>query len=287
MRTLLLAGGLLAVLAVPLGAQVCAPHQPCTTPAEAHGSWRGHAEAAAVNGLLGGVTAGVLRRRGGGSFREGFLRGAAGGGAVYAGKWAAAGRFEGAGLVGRQLAAVGGSEIRSASAGMGVLEQVVLPLGPLRIYTGREAGTQVRVDATGVAALTVVALRSNSRFQPRESLAAGAPVFHADRLLGDPVIGSHVAGIIILRDAGYPMAAQVLAHERVHVLQNDQAFLSWAVPFEEGALARLRARHPVLRHVDFGVHVIPWLVLNHVVSYEARPWEREAYFLTGEDSHRH
>jgi hypothetical protein len=287
MRTIFLAGGLAAALAAPLGAQVCAPRQPCP-PAEAPGSWRGHAEAAGVNALLGGVTAGVLRKRGGGSFREGFLRGAAGGGAVYAGKWVAVGRFEWAGFVGRQVAAVGGSEIRNAAAGMGVLEQVVLPLGPVRVYTGREAGTHVRVDATGAAALAVVALRSDSRFHPWESLTAGAPVFQTDRLLGDPaVVGSHVAGIIMLRDVGDAAAARVLAHERVHVLQNDQAFLSWAAPFEEGASPACARAIPPSGTWTWASTCVPWLVLNHLIPYEARPWEREAYFLTGEDSHRH
>jgi hypothetical protein len=32
--------------------------------------------------------------------------------------------------------------------------------------------------------------------------------------------------------------------------------------------------------VDLGLHAVLWLGLNAIVSYDDRPWEREAYFLS-------
>jgi hypothetical protein len=56
------------------------------------------------NVLVSAVSAGAVQKARGGSFRDGFARGAAGGAGVFAGKRIAAARWAGAGLVGRQVA---------------------------------------------------------------------------------------------------------------------------------------------------------------------------------------
>lgn len=90
---------------------------------------------AGINALLGGATAAGMRLIRGESASESwsaFWTGTLGGGVTYAGKRVAVERFGGAGFLGRELATVGGSMVRNASAGRGVLEELVLPVGPVR-----------------------------------------------------------------------------------------------------------------------------------------------------------
>src|SRR5688500_10942351 len=100
-------------------------------------TWVGQFTVAGANALLSGVTAGVIQELRGGSFSDGFARGALGGVVIYAGKRVAMDRFAGAGLLGREVAAVGTSMVRNAADGVGLLDRVVLPVGPVRVYWQR------------------------------------------------------------------------------------------------------------------------------------------------------
>lgn len=84
--------------------------------------------------MLGGLTAGIVQRLRGGSFSDGFARGAVGGAVAYAGRRIAAERFDGAGLLGRQVGAVGASVVRNASERRPSLERLFFPAGPLHVY---------------------------------------------------------------------------------------------------------------------------------------------------------
>ncbi|HEX8691963.1 MAG TPA: hypothetical protein VF746_06070 [Longimicrobium sp.] len=262
---------------------------PCPEP-EARLSFAGEVQTAAINSALGGVTAGLLRRARGGSFREGFLAGAAGGALVYAGKRVAAEPWGGAGLLGREVAAVGSSVVWNASAGRAPLERVVLPVGPVRLYVERGPGPRVRpkLDFASAAALALVAAAPGTELDWGESLSAGAPIFR--RTLpyhGDQWQGEHVAGVISYRaEDGRVLAApgrraQVLAHERVHVIQHDQAFLFWSEPAERALLGRSRLGRALGRHVDLGLNVPALGAFQQFLPYRARPWEREASLLGG------
>jgi hypothetical protein len=289
MRPIVCAPLLVCLLAPPLSAQICVPNAPCPPPKEVpQGDHRGHAETLAINAVLGGATSGLLRHLRGGSFSAGFARGAAGGGVVYAGKRIAVGDAYGAGLLGRQVAAVGASEVWNASAGAPVLHRFVFPVGPFRMYTGLGERPHLRVDAAGLALAAAVALRSDTRLDLGASVSAAAPVFRAETLPGDErTAGIHIAGLVLLlEDPGVASGNdRVFAHERVHVLQHDQAFLSWSAEAETRLLAAPRGRWRALRHVDLGLHLIAWSALNAAVAYDARPWEREAYLLAGERKH--
>src|SRR5687767_10667523 len=84
------------------------------------------------NSLIGGFSAGIASAAGERPFWKGFLRGAAGGAVVFAGKRIIAEEGSLASWSGRQIAAIGASEVRNAGAGRRVMEEIVLPLGPFR-----------------------------------------------------------------------------------------------------------------------------------------------------------
>src|SRR5512133_49653 len=107
LRGTLLALCLLALAPAILSAQ-CLPTPippdeapPCT---QRYPHWAGELASIGGNALLGGLSAGIMQELRGGSFRSGFTRGALGGTAIYVGKRIDAERFEGAGLLGRQVA---------------------------------------------------------------------------------------------------------------------------------------------------------------------------------------
>ncbi len=254
----------------------------------------------ATNSLLGGLTAGALRKARGGSFREGFVRGLGGGALTYVGKRVAAERIGGAGLVGRQVAAVGGSITRNAADGVPVLDRMLLPLGPLHLYVHSAGGTRVtaRVDVANVLATAFVAQQDGAKIDWSESLSAGAPVFQRTVYRSEVEWEAmQVAGVVVLRRdpatcgigqanvapcavrQQVPVPAGHVAHERVHVLQYDQAFLLWGAPAEDRLLGR--ERRGLGRWLDLGLAVPLWTAANLAVPYRARPWESEASFLSG------
>jgi hypothetical protein len=287
---------LLLLLALPAAAQ-CPPQQvppdlrvPCP---ENWPAWAGELAVLGGNALLGGVSAGVLHRLAGGSFRDAFLKGLAGGAVVYGGKRVAAERFGGAGLVGRQVAAVGSSMVRNAGEGRGTLELVALPVGPAWIYL-QSATPQVRVRADIVAAgwLLYAVSEPELRFDAGMSISAGVPVFMADdRIIvagGDTLHASGIAetGLVMLSNVpayGREYAREVFAHERVHVLQLDQLFRTVTGPATDRAIAGVPPLRRAAPYVDLNL-ARPFMSALHSLfpRFIDRPWETEAVFLTGQ-----
>ncbi len=245
----------------------------------------GMSEAAflSINALLGGVTGGGLQALRGGSFGDGFARGSLGGGMVYAGKRLAVESLPGAGFLGRQLAGVGSSVVRNASEGRRSLEEVVLPIGPLRLYV-RPSGEELvapKLDVLDAYWIVYGLVESRVRLDLPESLSAGTPVFRAPELGlrsdGRLVLGVASGGVVFLAaHAG----ADVVAHEVVHVIQHDFARRAWTGPLDhwlaghlpwDGFRDRLEFDFvlPALRH---GIGRI-WDVGT------SSPWESEATFL--------
>lgn len=242
-----------------------------------------------VNAVLGGVTAGVRSRVRGGSFWRGFAAGAAGGGLVYAGKWMSAEHYWGAGLAGRQVAAVGASVIRNASEDRALLDRLMLPVGPVRVYVDRAHAWQPRVklDLASAGVLAYWALARDTRLDARASASSGAPVFLTEAVRYPGWRGTNGAGVILLRDDG-PMDGVgrltrdlVFAHERIHLLQYDHLLHTWSAPAEAWLLDRVPGGAWLGRHVDLGLIVVPVVLLNRMIPYEDRPWEREADIFSG------
>ncbi|HEY7767949.1 hypothetical protein [Longimicrobium sp.] len=262
-------------------------------PAPEYPRWTGDFAVLSANALFGGVSAGLVQAARGGSFRDGFTRGAAGGAGVYAGKRIASARWGGAGLVGRQVASVGSSVVWNAGAGRPSFEQVALPLGPVRFYlrtSGEGPRLQARVDVLAVAATAYAATRPELEWDPANSLSAGVMVFRAPehrlRVAGHDVGGVTYPGTVVLDTSDEFDTTRSLGtftHERVHVAQIDQVFLALGRPVQEAVSSRVPALRRVSRWMDvdlgsLGVVGAAALLRAPVLT---QPWEMEARFLTG------
>lgn len=249
----------------------------------------GDATYLSLNALSGGLSGGLLQRLRGGSFADGFTRGAVGGGVHYGGMRISAQRFAGAGLLGRQVSAVGASITRNASEERPLLETIFLPVGPLNLYVrpSRAPQARVKVNLTGLAVLSVGLLHPEYHFDPGSSLSSGAPVFRlADRKasFGDrQVEGFVIGGTIMLSAMEYEeKAARVLAHERIHVLQGDWLLHVWSDPVESWALDRVPRGAAIQRHLNIDIVAIGAREAVYGalrVEQKKRLYEREAYFL--------
>jgi len=253
--------------------------------------WMGDVTFLSSNALLGGLTAGVLQKMDGGDFRDGFTRGALGGATAYLGRRVSAERFDGAGLVGRQVSGVGASMVRNAGDGRPLLERLAFPVGPVRVHVDRSEGLDIRptVSVHELSWVVAFALRSETELDWSASLSAGAPVFRApfrafrDRD-GTAVDGVQAGGVIGLSDVPDDLLRSAFAHERVHVLQHDFADLVWSDPIEQRLLERSELTRKLARHVHLGV-AFPALrratfrILD--VDRGQQPAEVEAMFLDG------
>jgi hypothetical protein len=231
---------------------------------------------AGLNALLGGVTAAASRAVRGEPIMRGFWTGVAGGGVIYAGKRIAVEDFGGAGLIGREVASVGGSMIRNASAGLAPFEEVVLPLGPVRFYITRDRVIP-RVDVASMVAASAFVLYYDARLDLRSSLSAGAFIFRGN----GPMPGLSSAGtVMVWHDLPDDEGPRLMAHERVHILQYDQAFLSWGERPERRLVGHVPGPTGFLGYFDAGALVLGARTgLAALIPYAARPWEQEAYLL--------
>jgi len=282
-----LCGMVLLPLAPPAAAQRGA-EPPLDPP-----GWVGELTGLGVNALLGGLTGGAMQMARGGSFQDGFARGSLGGGLIYGGKRIAVERFAGAGLLGREVAAVGASVVRNASEGRPGLERLVLPLGPVRLHVRNDGGPRLRakLDLMTLLATGYAVAAPELEWDADASLSAGAPVFRVeDRLLrgtggeDDPeeigAAGITRAGAVYLSDFPGLEFEENFAHERVHVIQHDAFFWTWTSPAEEWALGLLPGGEALGRHLDLNLSPLVTRGLALAFKrYEDRPWELEAEFL--------
>ena len=211
-----------------------------------------------------------------------------GGGVTFAGKRLAVEQFDGAGFAGRQVAAVGSSMAHNAAAGNGLLSEVMVPLGPARLYlrTGDLPGVHARVDLYSSLVLLHTLLGSDLDLDVRQSLSSGTFVFwDAGDDLGSHWLARERAGVVRMNQGAWARHAarhdEIHAHERVHVLQYDQAHLLVGAPLQRLAEDLLPAVRRVTRWVDLGLDAGFWAAANGLVPYDHRPWEREASVLSG------
>ena len=227
--------------------------------------WVGDATFLSLNALTSGLSAATLQWICGGSFADGFTRGAAGGAVHYAGMRLSARKFDGAGILGRQVSATGISIVRNASDGRASLDRLLFPVGPVHLHVERSEGFVVRpkVNVAAFVALAIAARQPELRLDLSQSLSAGAPVFFAP---GRKVVsdgkernGYELAGSIILSDLQSPdLRSRVLAHERIHVLQGDWRFNVWNDPPESWALGHLPGGSTIYRFVDIDA-TVSWI----------------------------
>jgi hypothetical protein len=290
----------------PAGAQILPQAPPAAFPAPTPAP-RDRAEimvgVLAVNATLGAATAALARLTSPGDphRRDAVLKGmgwgALGGSLSFAGKFVASGGARHGGIAGRQIAAVGSSIVHGAAFGSSALEQVVVPLGPIRLYartaeagdSGRTVlGRKVRakLDAAGFLGLTYELARSDSRFDVAESLRSGAPVFQSANVPTGAVYrgGEQYLGVVwLIRDPD--RRDLVLRHERVHVIQYDQRFIFWGARLDQAVLGSFRHGERIARWIDLGLIEMPWAAATRGMGYERRPAEREAHLLSEERRH--
>lgn len=251
-------------------------------------AWMGDVTFLSLNALVGGLTAGVLQTLRDGSFQSGFARGALGGAVSYGGRRLAVEEFSGAGLLGRQVSAVGVSVVRNASEGVPALSRVSLPAGPviLVILRGERVHVRAEIDVNGAVWLSSALLDARLVLDTRATISAGAPVFRTpDHRLGsdgDHPNGIAVGGLVVLgRGSENLHGHDVLAHERVHVLQYDLVQEIWGDPLETWISRRLGVPK-VLRFIRPGV-TYPLLRTSIVslfdLEWKDRIWEIEADYL--------
>jgi hypothetical protein len=239
-------------------------------------------EVLGLNLAMGAATAAVVavvRRR---PVAKAAAIGALGGSVTYMGKRLAAQKFDGAGLLGRQVGAVGASITRDAVEGHAPFRRAVLPLGVVRLHLDANAEDRVRVraDLASIVA-SLAALAQGGELDVNRSLSSGTPVLNVSRD-SNQWNGIHLAGVIWLRDdLGHLNARQTVSHEMVHVVQHDASFIAWAEPLERATFGRIPGFRFAHRWTDFGLQVPVRALGNSVLTYEERPWEWEARVLSG------
>lgn len=242
------------------------------------------------NMLLSGITAGITQELRGGSFRDGFTRGALGGLVIYGGKRVAAERFSGAGLLGRQVGAVGASIVHNAGRGNGTFDQLVFPIGVMRVYWERPTRQwQVKVDAVALGWTIYGIVEPELEFNGGRSLSAGTPVFQTRAkvisLSNDAHAGGIVqTGVIFLSDVkqwGDAFLEKAFAHERVHMMQMDQLFLTMIEPHDDWAMSQVPFGRTASRWIDINLSTELLRILAGAIDeHDDRPWEFEAIYLT-------
>ncbi len=244
-----------------------------------------------ANALLGGLTSGVVVWVRGGSFLEGFRGGVLGGGLQYAGKRLSTSAFPGAGLAGGVVGAAGASMVRNAAAGRGAVDRLILPLGPLVVdwrTSSDSGGVSARLHLGRAIFLSRLVLNDDLSLDGAETVSAGAPVFGArGRVIegesGRGVGGMELWGTILLSDRSLMPPfdyGRLLAHERVHIVQDAFLHVAWADPIEDWLVERIPHGDVVNRYVDFGgVYMAIAGLMILALPYESRPWEDEAAYM--------
>jgi hypothetical protein len=238
-----------------------------------------------ANTLLGALSGGALQKIRGGSFRDGFVRGALGGAVAYGGRRVVVKDFRGAGLLGRQVSAVGISIARNAGEGEPSLSRLSFPVGPLTFdwQRGGSGSLGLRIDARSAGWMVAAAFEDRLEMDWGASLSAGTAVFQAPRhrlgTLEDPHHGQAIGSLILLsRDP----SRHTLGHERVHVLQQDFGRELWGYPLERWIAGFLPGGEKVTTWVDPGIFYggLTWS-LSELFDVERhnQPWEVEADFL--------
>lgn len=245
---------------------------------------------AGINGAIGGLTAGTSQLLAGKSFWRGFARGAGAGLVVFGGKRLIAERSPAAWWTGRELAAIGSSEIANAAHGRRIFQTLTLPVGPIRLHIEPRA-MRLRtptIDIVSTASAVAVAARSGSRFAIRESLATGTLVFITRQGTGG--IGGNTSGVISVSEyvpnGDFPLLENergVISHELIHSTQYDFMMTAWADPIQSAVVRKLPWTKPVTRYIDFNFLLPAQVAANALIRYDARPWEKEAHSLVSDD----
>lgn len=216
-----------------------------TTPWEA-GQWTNEFALAGANALAGGVTAAVTAWVRGQDLAPAFLKGSVGGAIGYTGKRVAVQRFDGAGLLGRQVGTVGHSIIANGGAGRDWFSEVWLAAGPIWFQVSPASERRPRFNVNDVVTAFWAISRAELEFDPGSSATTGAVVFRAPNHQfssrhGDAA-GMAIGSVVLVGSTNRP--AHVISHELVHVIQHDLVVHAWSEPIEGWAWRRFTGMRP-------------------------------------------
>ena len=243
----------------------------------------------AINAAIGALTAVAYQSARGRPILPALRTGAMGGALAHVGKRVAVERWSGAGLLGREIGAVGHSMIRNASNGRGAFDQVILPLGPVRFHVQPDSASRVTVRLDLLSAVYGSMLVFSGRpLDARASLGSGGLVFRVTDETplvrsGQCRSGLTIGGIVALTDlSGLATDDRnpTWAHERVHLGQFDQLFTTLSDPAENWMARRSRTIARAKRYVDFNIVAVAVVLPMLAIDIEDLPWEREAVRLT-------
>jgi len=284
------ARGTRGVVVVTLCVLLVAP-----APARAQADASTELTVATVNALLGGMTAGMTALVNGRPFLRAFGLGAAGGAMVYGGK-----RFmswhgiPGAGLAGRFVGATGASMVRNGAAGRGAFDLMLLPVGPFTLYLrppNDSINAPIKLNLVRAIYFTGLVIRDDFRMDWQSSLNAGTPVFKRPgkvllRREDKVTLGLGICGTVIVGDpSSMPLVnetpyGELLAHERVHVVQGDFMEIAWTGPIEQWLLGALPGGAWLRRYLEPGFLSLAIAAAGlAALPGDASPWEKEAEYF--------
>lgn len=244
--------------------------------------WTQEVQLAATNALLSGIVTGLLSMSTGeGTFSSGFAAGAAAGIISFGGKRISAERFFGAGAIGRGINGVAGSMARNAAGSEPLFSTVAFPMGPVRFeWTHANGRLLVRPDLSTIYWTTYGLFEPDLELSLRASASAGTPIFLARGARLSGAQGTMAGGVIFVSDDHSAPLGDILAHERVHVVQRDFVWdvLGAAERWAIGSVRKLGVPWPV-NHLD--VVLLPDLIMRTAahLSNNSSPFELEARFL--------
>jgi hypothetical protein len=254
-----------------------------------HPSTQARVDNLLANAALGAVSGGVRAFIKGDPVHTGAARGAIGGTTLGAAKQIAGAGFSGSGALGRVMTSVGVAAINTSPNDTLAL---LLPLGPLTLEVLPDARDRVRprvnLWTTVLAAASL--LDGHSHFDARASLSTGAivvtrpgsrmPWETGEAGFAHPGIiylNRDVAGVLVER-------RQILAHEAIHVLQWDAYNGVVTRGAERTAVGRAPGGAWLNRYVELNAlaPLTVWGIASRFPNENQRPWEREAYRMSGE-----
>ena len=261
---------------LPLRAQSSQPSDP------------GTATIVAANVLIGAITGGVGNVAGGRSFWSGAAKGASGGVFIFAGKEVISRQGSLHAWGGRQLAAIGSSQVRNGAAGRPILSELVFPLWFSRVYvkTSGRPKVSMRFDLSTAVGGAIMASRVTTKFELGQSLRNGVLMF-GEEFGQDSVAGEHISGAIqvdrvpaIAPDEAQYRRGAVTAHEIIHAVQYDFVGIALSEPLEAMIFNRSQRGRSFKKVVDPGILTPFWSAANAMIPRNDRPWEREAHALS-------
>ena len=222
-----------------------------------------------INGLIGGATAAITASIHHRPIRKAAVVGAIGGATVFVGKCFIGNSRPSTDWLGQQTVAVGSSIVGNASSGRSVLERIVLPLGPIRLYHDvKRRRTWVKLDVLETGVATYYATKPNT------SVDWDLTWKHGALILFDKTAPTNfeVAGVI----KTWSRSLSILDHEQIHVAQEQFVTTAWEDPLQEWVLPRVPGGGWVNRYFQVGILAPVWALANSVITKYDRPWEKEA-----------